>query len=115
MAGKTMRHIILAAFALFVLIVALGIGTLSGEKQPAPEPVASTAASDPQVTVIRPDDAASRVADEAAARPGRLPPLIKVQAPMSPRCSTPAGVCLVPPQPIGSPCTCGDVAGTIIP
>ena len=34
---------------------------------------------------------------------------------MSPRCSTPEGVCLVAPRPIGSPCSCGGVAGTIIP
>ena len=34
---------------------------------------------------------------------------------LSPRCATPVGVCLVPPQPVGSPCLCGEIAGTVIP
>jgi hypothetical protein len=34
---------------------------------------------------------------------------------LSPRCSTPAGICFVqPPQPIGTPCACGQFQGTII-
>ncbi len=33
----------------------------------------------------------------------------------SSKCSTQSGICLVPPLPIGSPCSCGDYAGTIIP
>ena len=36
-----------------------------------------------------------------------------VQA-LSPRCSTPAGICFIQPQPIGSPCFCGQFQGTII-
>jgi hypothetical protein len=34
---------------------------------------------------------------------------------LSPRCSTPAGICFIePPLPIGSPCVCGQFRGTII-
>jgi len=33
----------------------------------------------------------------------------------SPRCATPVGICFVAPQPIGSPCVCGNARGTIIP
>jgi hypothetical protein len=33
----------------------------------------------------------------------------------SPRCATPVGICFVQPQPIGSPCYCGQFQGTIIP
>jgi hypothetical protein len=33
----------------------------------------------------------------------------------SPRCATPVGICFVAPQPVGSPCLCGNVGGTIIP
>jgi hypothetical protein len=39
---------------------------------------------------------------------------IFVQA-LSPRCATPVGICFVQPQPIGSPCLCGQNQGTIIP
>jgi hypothetical protein len=42
-------------------------------------------------------------------------PIVRLAQAMSPRCSTPAGICLVAPLPTGSPCTCGSVAGTIIP
>lgn len=34
---------------------------------------------------------------------------------LSSRCATPAGICLVTPQPIGTPCFCGQNYGTIIP
>ena len=41
-------------------------------------------------------------------------PMDMAQA-LSPRCSTPAGICFVqPPQPIGTPCACGQFQGTII-
>ena len=33
---------------------------------------------------------------------------------LSPRCSTPAGICYIQPQPIGSPCFCGQYQGTVI-
>jgi hypothetical protein len=33
----------------------------------------------------------------------------------SPRCATPVGVCYIAPQPVGSPCKCGEVGGTIVP
>lgn len=54
-----------------------------------------------------------------AANHSPVPTIEEAQA-TSPRCSTPAGVCLVPPQPIGSPCTChssggATLGGTIIP
>ena len=38
----------------------------------------------------------------------------KVAQALSPRCSTPAGICFIPPQPIGTPCSCGQFQGTII-
>ena len=34
---------------------------------------------------------------------------------ISPRCATPAGICFVAPMPVGSPCSCGQYPGTIIP
>ena len=33
----------------------------------------------------------------------------------SSKCSTSAGICFVPPRPVGSPCSCGDFSGVIIP
>jgi hypothetical protein len=48
--------------------------------------------------------------------PGGYTPLPKLaQETLSPHCSTSVGVCDVAPQPIGSPCVCGDVPGSIIP
>ncbi len=33
----------------------------------------------------------------------------------SSKCSTGASICIVPAQPVGSPCSCGGTPGTIIP
>jgi hypothetical protein len=33
----------------------------------------------------------------------------------SSKCLTSAGICFVPPLAVGSPCTCGNFAGVIIP
>lgn len=33
---------------------------------------------------------------------------------LSPRCATPAGICFINPQPIGTPCACGQFQGTVI-
>ena len=33
----------------------------------------------------------------------------------SSKCSTGATICIVPAQPVGSPCSCGGTPGTIIP
>ncbi len=33
---------------------------------------------------------------------------------LSPKCATPAGICFIPPQPIGTPCSCGQFQGTVI-
>ena len=43
------------------------------------------------------------------------PPLSQRADTWSPRCATPAGICYVAPLPLGSPCKCGDAAGTIVP
>lgn len=102
-----MRNIVLASLVGLLLAAGAAIAFLPGEGPVVPGPQAVALPDRPPVKVIRPD--------EAATRPGLHAPVIDVQAPMSPRCSTPAGVCLVPPQPVGSPCTCGDVAGTVIP
>ena len=37
------------------------------------------------------------------------------QVTFSNKCSTPNGICYVAAQPVGSPCQCGPVWGTIIP
>jgi len=42
-------------------------------------------------------------------------PLRAAQIYLSPKCATPKGVCLVAPQPVGSPCFCGPDRGQIIP
>jgi len=49
--------------------------------------------------------------DPAPASP--LPQIRLTQA--SSKCSTSAGICFVEPLPVGSPCTCGDFSGVIIP
>jgi hypothetical protein len=33
----------------------------------------------------------------------------------SSKCSTSAGICFVEPLPLGSPCSCGEFSGVIIP
>lgn len=49
----------------------------------------------------------------ASTAPEQLP--VDVAQALSPRCATPAGICFIqPPQPIGSPCVCGQFRGTII-
>jgi hypothetical protein len=62
--------------------------------------------------------------DEAPA-PGVHQPSIrfapKPEAPLtrisqaSSKCSTSAGICFVPPLPVGSPCSCGNFSGVIVP
>jgi len=39
---------------------------------------------------------------------------MEVAQALSPRCSTPAGICFITPQPIGTPCACGQFQGTVI-
>ena len=39
---------------------------------------------------------------------------VQVAQALSPRCATPAGICFIHPQPIGTPCSCGQFQGTII-
>ena len=39
---------------------------------------------------------------------------VRIAQAVSPRCATPAGICFVRPQEIGSPCSCGQFQGTII-
>ena len=40
---------------------------------------------------------------------------VQVAQALSSRCATPAGICSIqPPLPIGSPCACGELRGTII-
>lgn len=41
-------------------------------------------------------------------------PLTRISQASS-KCSTSAGICFVPPLPVGSPCSCGDFSGVIIP
>ena len=45
-----------------------------------------------------------------APEPGRM----EMAQSLSPRCSTPAGICIIDPQPIGSPCFCGQFQGTVV-
>jgi hypothetical protein len=40
---------------------------------------------------------------------------VKVAQNYSSRCSTNVGICYVPPAPVGSPCSCGNAPGTIVP
>lgn len=41
-------------------------------------------------------------------------PAMEVAQALSPRCATPAGICFINPQPIGTPCSCGQFQGTVI-
>lgn len=41
-------------------------------------------------------------------------PLTRISQASS-KCSTSAGICFVPPLPVGSPCSCGNFSGVIIP
>jgi hypothetical protein len=43
--------------------------------------------------------------------PGTFHP---VQAGFSSKCLTEVGICLVLPQPVGTPCACGTYPGTIV-
>jgi hypothetical protein len=46
--------------------------------------------------------------------PAGTAPYTKV-AQASSKCSTSAGICFVEPLPLGSPCSCGEFSGVIIP
>lgn len=50
----------------------------------------------------------------STASTGPEPRNVDVVQALSPRCSTPAGICFISPQPIGTPCSCGQFQGTII-
>jgi hypothetical protein len=65
------------------------------------------------VAAIGPPTPAERPIERAAPLPKPPASLQVVQA--SSKCSTPSGICFVPPLPVGSPCRCGNFSGVIIP
>mgnify|MGYP000592279031 CR=1 FL=1 len=81
-----------------ILLVLLPLLALAGLGLASVEP--RTAPPAPQPTVQR--------------APTDAKPYTEVSQASS-KCSTSAGICFVPPRPVGSPCSCGDFSGVIIP
>ncbi len=89
--------------AVIAILAAAGVtGALQLTNRPAapPAPAAQTAPAAP---------AAQSASDAALRRP------FLVTQSYSSKCSTGSSICIVPAQPVGSPCNCGGATGTIIP
>jgi hypothetical protein len=87
-------RLILIAFASLVALAGLGLTSIDLNGEIAPEPAAQS----------------SRDPD-----PRSTPAPFTEFAQASSKCLTSVSICFVPPLPVGSPCTCGDFAGVIIP
>jgi len=81
-----------------IFLVALPVLALAGLGLPSVD--------DPSATGMR------QPAIRSAPKPPA--PLSRI-AQASSKCSTSAGICFVPPLPVGSPCSCGNFSGVIIP
>jgi hypothetical protein len=89
MKGSDMRLILIASLPIIAL-AGLGLASVTARTPPpAPQPSVRLA-------------------------PAESAPYTRM-AQASSKCSTSAGICFVEPLPLGSPCSCGEFSGVIIP
>jgi hypothetical protein len=83
-----MRLILLLSLPILAL-AGLGVAAVNDARPTAPQPSVRLAPAEPAPH--------TRVAQASS------------------KCSTSAGICFVEPLPLGSPCSCGEFSGVIIP